>query len=126
MSRLFLREQRGNISALFGLAAVPLAIAAGAAVDYSRLAARRTDLQRIADGAALNAAKVLSTNYGQSDTQRQSAAAQAANANAGALAPTAQTATTVSLATASATVRMSETLNLAFGGLLGQNTSAVS
>lgn len=121
----FARNQRGNVVIVFGLTAPALIGMAGAAVDYSRLADRRTELQRVADAAALSAAKVLSTNYAQTSGQREAAAVLAANQVTHGAAPTAQSTATVFLTEKSAQVSMSETLNLAFGGLLGQSTSQV-
>jgi Flp pilus assembly protein TadG len=46
----------GNVAAAFALAMIPLAAAAGAAVDYSRASAARASLQSAADAAALRAA----------------------------------------------------------------------
>lgn len=46
----------GNVTVLFALAAVPLLLAAGAAIDYLRYSNARTDIQAALDGAALAAA----------------------------------------------------------------------
>ncbi|HKG83124.1 MAG TPA: pilus assembly protein TadG-related protein [Beijerinckiaceae bacterium] len=74
MIRRFGRNQRGNVAMVFGFTAPVLIGMVGAAVDYSTLSARRTELQGIADAAALSAAKVLSTNYAQTSSQREPAA----------------------------------------------------
>ena len=126
MPKSFVRDQRGNVAIMLGLTAPVLIGMIGAAVDYSRLASRHAELQRIADAAALNGAKVLSTSYGQPDEQRRSAAIQAADTFAVGQAPTAQSAAAVLLNEKAAQVTMSETLVLAFGGFLGQTTSKVS
>lgn len=126
MLKSFARDRRGNVAITFGLAVIPVVGMAGAAVDYSRLGARKAELHSIADAAALNAAKVLSTTYGQPASTRESTAVQAADSYAAQQAPTAQRATTVFLSANSVQVTMSESLNLTFGGLLGRGTSTVS
>ncbi len=50
------RDTRGNVSVLAGLAAIPLVAAAGVALDHSRAVRADTELQTIADSAALAAA----------------------------------------------------------------------
>jgi Putative Flp pilus-assembly TadE/G-like len=60
LSRLaerFRRCERGNIALLFGLALVPMTVAAGAAVDYSRASQSRAQLQAAADSAVLAVAR---------------------------------------------------------------------
>ena len=51
--RKFWRDRRGNILLMFALMLPPMILAAGAAVDFSRLAASRAQLQAAVDGAAL-------------------------------------------------------------------------
>jgi Flp pilus assembly protein TadG len=51
-----LKTAEGNVTILFALAAVPLLLAAGAALDYVRVVSARTELQAALDGAALAAA----------------------------------------------------------------------
>ena len=53
MPKSFVRDQRGNVAIMLGLTAPVLIGMIGAAVDYSRLASRHAELQRIADAAAL-------------------------------------------------------------------------
>ncbi|MDB5512686.1 MAG: von Willebrand factor type domain protein [Enterovirga sp.] len=55
--RSFPDDTRGNIAVMFALAAFVLFGLVGAAVDYSRAAGTKTNLQRAVDGAALLAAK---------------------------------------------------------------------
>jgi Flp pilus assembly protein TadG len=52
----FLKSQSGNVAILFGLSLVPLAVAAGVAIDMSRFNAARTEIQAALDSAALSAA----------------------------------------------------------------------
>jgi hypothetical protein len=53
----FARSRDGNISLLFGLALVPMAAAAGVAVDYSRASQARNQLTAAADSTALAVAR---------------------------------------------------------------------
>ena len=49
-----LRQDRsGSVAMIFGVALVPLVLAAGIGIDYSRAASARAALQNVADGAAL-------------------------------------------------------------------------
>ncbi len=52
-------DRSGNFAMMTGLLAVPLLLAAGMAVDYSMAASERTNLQQIADGAALAGGKIF-------------------------------------------------------------------
>jgi Flp pilus assembly protein TadG len=64
--KVFARDSRANISMFFSLAAVPVLIGAGMAVDYSRLTVANGDLQSAVDAAALAAANAYAagqTNY---------------------------------------------------------------
>lgn len=54
--KTFAASTAGSTGMLFGIIAVPLLLAAGAAVDYVRLADRQTELAAALDGAALAAA----------------------------------------------------------------------
>ncbi len=49
------RENRGNVALMFGLAAIPIILAVGAAVDYSFANRAKTELDQIADAASLSA-----------------------------------------------------------------------
>ncbi len=51
----FGRENRGNVALMFGLAAIPIILAVGAAVDYSFANRAKTELDQIADAASLSA-----------------------------------------------------------------------
>lgn len=71
----FGRDTTGNVALLFGLMAVPLALASGVGIDYARAASIRASLQSTADFAALAgasaytspiaaaAAQTLASNY---------------------------------------------------------------
>src|SRR6266496_3219330 len=55
----FLRDRRGNILPTFAIAAVPLIVATGAVVDYSRAFDQRTVVQDAMDAAALASGKMI-------------------------------------------------------------------
>jgi len=54
--RRFAANQQGNLTMMFGLAAIPVIAAAGMAVDYARISRVHDDMQIMADGATLAAA----------------------------------------------------------------------
>lgn len=84
-------EQRGNVAALFGLAAVPLIVAAGVAVDYGSATNMRTQLQAALDSAALAAA----SDFSKSDSEITTIANNVFNANFDASLGTASLDTTI-------------------------------
>jgi Flp pilus assembly protein TadG len=51
--RRFVSDRSGATAVIFGLALIPIALATGAAVDYSRASATRTELQKALDAALL-------------------------------------------------------------------------
>src|SRR6478736_3667520 len=53
-----LRDERGNVAALFGLMALPLFISMGAAVDYGNAVSINSKLQSASDAAVLAAASL--------------------------------------------------------------------
>ena len=59
----FRRDQEGQVSLIFGLAAIPIVAAVGAAVDYSHGNQVRTSLQKAVDSAVLSAAIDGSSNW---------------------------------------------------------------
>jgi Flp pilus assembly protein TadG len=52
----FLKSQSGNVAIFFGLSLVPMVVAAGVAIDMSRVSATHTQIQAALDSAALSAA----------------------------------------------------------------------
>ena len=60
-ARRFARHEAGNVAAVFGLALIPLAVAAAAALDYTRASDTRAKLQAIVDAAVLNGLKSASS-----------------------------------------------------------------
>src|SRR5690606_11851523 len=55
----FLSDRQGAVAILFGIALIPLVVAVGAAIDYSRAVNVRTKIQGAIDAAALAAASSL-------------------------------------------------------------------
>jgi Flp pilus assembly protein TadG len=56
LMKRFTRNCKGSVTLNFGFAAVPLIVAMGVAVDYSRLTGAKADLQSAADAVSLDAA----------------------------------------------------------------------
>src|SRR5690606_39425197 len=59
-------ECKGSVATIFALAALPILVGSGMAIDYSRAVARRAALQNALDGAVLAASRMTGN---QSDTQ---------------------------------------------------------
>lgn len=60
--RRFARDERGNIAVIFGVALLPLIVAIGVAVDFSRASRARTAMQGALDSAVLMVAKERATS----------------------------------------------------------------
>ncbi|HET9902769.1 MAG TPA: pilus assembly protein [Xanthobacteraceae bacterium] len=73
----FLRDRRGNIAPMFGIALVPIVAFVGAAVDFSRASSVRTEMQDALDATALMLSK---ESAGQTDEQLTSKATAYFNA----------------------------------------------
>lgn len=71
------RDRSGNVAMLFGLAMVPVLGGIGAALDYSRASATRSDLQSAVDSASLAGARQLPK--GEDQVKAAVAAFMAAN-----------------------------------------------
>jgi Flp pilus assembly protein TadG len=72
--RLFLKESRGNATLLTTLAAIPMIACAGMAIDYMRGVRSASDLQQVADAAALAAASARNVTGTTSQQLAQRAA----------------------------------------------------
>jgi Flp pilus assembly protein TadG len=59
----FAADRRGNIALIAGLAAVPLVVVVGVAIDYTRAAGSRADLQSAIDAAVLAGARDASASW---------------------------------------------------------------
>jgi Flp pilus assembly protein TadG len=60
---LFRRAQGGNVAAIFALALVPMLSAVGCAIDYTRAAQIRSQLQNAVDAASVGSIAVASPGY---------------------------------------------------------------
>jgi Flp pilus assembly protein TadG len=58
LQHIIKRDERGNVGILFGLMLLPMALAIGVAVDYSRGNRSKSDMQTALDAAAIAAIKV--------------------------------------------------------------------
>jgi Flp pilus assembly protein TadG len=67
----FASNRRGNVGMMFGLALVPMTIAAGAAFDYTIAAADRTKLQAANDDAIIAVARAVQANPSLSVAQQK-------------------------------------------------------
>ncbi|MEJ1157893.1 pilus assembly protein TadG-related protein [Prosthecomicrobium sp. N25] len=70
----FARDERGSIAATFGGALLGIMVTTGVAVDYSRAAAVRSEMQGAADAASLATARAIAA--GESDTKKLQAVAR--------------------------------------------------
>jgi Flp pilus assembly protein TadG len=66
----FLANQKGTVAVFTAIAAIPMLLAVGAAVDFSRLSAAQTQMQSAIDAAALTGASLK----GKTDAERIAAA----------------------------------------------------
>jgi len=67
--RVFARDRRANVAMMFGIALVPIVIAAGIGLDYSRAALKRSQMSDALDAAAL----AVGSTPGLSSTDAQNA-----------------------------------------------------
>lgn len=56
------RDRRGNVATIFGIAAIPVFLAAGSGIDFGRAYWVRTNLQDASDAAALAISKIAATS----------------------------------------------------------------
>jgi Flp pilus assembly protein TadG len=61
-ARRFARAEGGNLAVIFAIAIIPVLAAVGAAIDYSRAATARTQMQNALDSTALMLSRDLSAN----------------------------------------------------------------
>lgn len=69
MLRRFQADMRGTTALIFGMTLIPIAIAAGAAVDYSRAATGSTTVQNAVDATALLLARDASAGLSDAELQ---------------------------------------------------------
>jgi Flp pilus assembly protein TadG len=126
----FGRDRRGNVTLIFGLAAIPLTFAIGMAVDYGNNARKWSQLNAAADAAAL--AATTQPMMQQSTATAQTAAENMFAAQASGIANIVPGTLNVNISFAtsgySRTVTVSYTAQFynVFGGVLGQSTMSVS
>ena len=61
----FAKNKKGNVGMLFGLSAIPIFLAAGSAIDYSRIANAKANLVASLDSSALYAAAITDKTEAQ-------------------------------------------------------------
>ena len=71
-ARAFLSAKRGNVAMIFGLAVIPLTIAAGAGLDYTRAMLVRQQMGEALDAAALAIGSTTGMNQAKAQTMAQS------------------------------------------------------
>src|ERR1700722_6394679 len=76
-ARAFLRSKRGNVAMMFGLALVPLTVAAGTGLDFARAMMVRQQMTEALDAAAL----AIGSTTGLSQSSAQTTANSYFNAN---------------------------------------------
>jgi Flp pilus assembly protein TadG len=116
--RRFIENRNGNFAALSALAMLPLAMAAGLAVDYTNLSRERVQLQALADHAVLHAAKLSLTDEAGGD---EAIARYLAGAD-----PTGTVRHTFAIVDGEATLSLTRTVPLNFGGIFGMSTTDIS
>lgn len=128
--RAFLRSKRGNVAIITALAMIPMCFLAGFGVDYGTAVDRQSQMNAIADAAAL--AAVTPTMMSQSTTAAQTAAQNTFNAQAAAVSNinwnNGNLTVTISTSGAKRTVTVSyaTTYNTYFASLLGKRTLNLS
>ena len=66
----FIRQDKGGVAVMFAIAAVPLILAAGAAIDYSRVVATKGKVEAAADAAVLAATNGQSASKSVDEARR--------------------------------------------------------
>ncbi len=115
----FRAARRAGVAALFAITLVPLLLASGTAIDFTRLEILKTSLQSVTDGAALAGASALCLSNGSTDAT--TVATDYFNKGVATLATTAVVGKpTVTLpSTIEVTVTASATLQYSLMGLVG-------
>jgi len=129
LSALFakFRDDRGGSAAIvFALSTTPILALAGMAVDYSRVSRDQSQLQLVADAAALAGARAMFLAYGQGDAERERIGRDAASAHVAGHLPSASPNVTVSAPARTVQVDLEATRELVFGGLIRVNSAAVA
>jgi Flp pilus assembly protein TadG len=124
----FLRDDAGNLSAIFALTLVPVLGLIGVGIDYSTAAKYKATLNSIADSASLSA--VTPAMLSQTDTASVSAATSTFNAQTSGLSGIGAVTLTVTTQDQglqrTVTVNYSTTVKVLFGGLVGRSTLSIA
>jgi Flp pilus assembly protein TadG len=126
--RRFKQSRSGNVAIMFGLTCIPLLIAIGVAVDYTRVTDIRAKLDGVADAATLQAVSKNANPFVTTPTQAQVQQyfnTLAANVQ-GATINTTQATITPSVTNLSVTLNYTAQIPTVFGGIIGTNSVAVS
>ncbi len=126
--RQFKQSRSGNVAIMFGLTCIPLLIAIGVAVDYTRVTDIRAKLDGVADAATLQAVSKNANPFVTTPTQAQVQQyfnTLAANVQ-GATINTTQATITPSVTNLSVTLNYTAQIPTVFGGIIGTNSVAVS
>jgi Flp pilus assembly protein TadG len=124
--RQFLKDNRGNVAIITGLAAIPMFFLAGMGIDYGFAASKRAQLNAYADAAALSA--VTPTMMAQSTDNASAAARNTFTGQASTLSGISYSPSNVNVSIATngakrvATVSYTVAYSTIFSGLLGMST----
>lgn len=124
----FHRESRGNVAITFGIAAIPIILSVGAAVDYSLANRTKAVLDQIADAASLSAVSQSALSLSAAKEQTNAVKffkAQAASLKRGSLG-TVTAKVTDSGNGRTAVVNYTASVPTAFMGIVGFNNIPVS
>jgi Flp pilus assembly protein TadG len=124
----FHRESRGNVAITFGIAAIPIILSVGAAVDYSLANRTKTVLDHIADAASLSAVSQTALSLSAAKEQTNAVKffkAQAASLKRGSLS-TVSAKVTDGGTGRTAVVNYTASVPTAFMGIVGINNIAIS
>lgn len=120
-----LKDRSGNVAIIFALSLIPLLLAAGMAIDIGNILSSRSQIQDAADSAIL-AALAESTPSNKRTQVAQAAFLSALPANLRDLAPTFNVMIEENGPERSASATYSVNIPLAFAGILGLDTMAVT
>src|SRR6516165_4262540 len=122
------RDRSGNISQMFAISIVPLIVAVGAAVDYTRIASVRNKLDNAADVATL--ASISKDAQPFTNTPTQASVQKIFNVAAASVTIATVTSFTATITPGATqltvTVNYTATVPLVFGAFLGESTATVS
>ncbi len=130
LMRRFAGDTRGNVAMMFGIGALPMIMLVGMTIDYSRSSQVKTQVNALADAAALSA--VTPSMMSQSDQALQTAAANFFNTQMQNIPNVNYNPNALSVTVAdvglkrSVTVNYQASVNTTFGGFFGQSAVTFS